>query len=414
MEGSNIIYMIEALNNQNILINYNNYKLEPPITNSGLNIINEIKSNNNNSSLGNGNINNLSLSAKYSNNSSINCPIITVTINSNNITEETNININNINPDNATEAEIFAYCKYIESKLPSSPIFFAVYDKLNQFRNMAENKNIFDIPYTSTDFLNIKKNWTSMIDSVNKTYMNNGDYYNFIDGKKLEGIFSGDIGKCSEKYAFCDNELDDNPLVVEEIGLINLNGSVDIEISSTRQITCIDYNNNHKILWSRSCSVEEFEQLKSFPYNMEILKPYMSDIRFWNSYFDGSLDLDKLDDFNKLVEDKSKNDDFMKNCTNEVKKAWNIAKNMTGIDPLGLYVNGEIEYFSEYLKQMLVNYLLGTNTNVLGTTKEEALSFAKSAVEFINNMEEDTISSSYKEFKTNEKNFLEKFISYLQ
>lgn len=196
--------------------------------------------------------------------------------------------------------------------------------------------------------------------------------------------------------------------------MINLNGAVDIEISSTRQITCIDYNNNHKILWSRSCSVEEFEQLKSFPYNMEILKPYMSDIRFWNSYFDGSLDLDKLDNFNKLVEDKSKNDDFIKNCTNEVKEAWNIAKNMTGTDPLGLYVNGEIEYFSEYLKQMLVNYLLGTDTNVLGTTKEEALNFAKSAVEFINNMEKDTISSSYKEFKTNEKNFWKKFISYLE
>ena len=149
-------------------------------------------------------------------------------------------------------------------------------------------------------------------------------------------------------------------------------------------------------------------------YNMEILKPYMSDIRFWNSYFDGSLDLDKLDNFNKLVEDKSKNDDFIKNCTNEVKEAWNIAKNMTGTDPLGLYVNGEIEYFSEYLKQMLVNYLLGTDTNVLGTTKEEALNFAKSAVEFINNMEKDTISSSYKEFKTNEKNFWKKFISYLE
>lgn len=406
--------MIEALNNQNLLTNYNNYKTEPFITNSGLNIINETKNISNSSSLGNANINNLSLSAKYSNNSSTSCPIITVTINSNNTTEEINININNINPDNATEAEIFAYCKYIESKLPDSPMYFTAYDKLNQFRNMAENENIFDTPYTTTDFLNTKKNWTSMINSVNKLYMKNGDYHNLINGKKLEGIFSGDIGKCSEKYSFSNNELDDNPLVIEEIGLINLNGSVDIEISSTRQITCIDYNNNHKILWSRSCSVEEFEQLKSFPYNMEILKPYMSDIRFWNNYFDGSLDLDKLDDFNKLVEDKSKNDDFMKNCTNEVKEAWNISKSITKTNPLGLYINGEIEYFSEYLKQMLINYLLGTGTNVLGTTKEEALSFAKSAVESITNIEEDTISSSYKEFKTNEKNFWEKFISYLQ
>lgn len=194
--------------------------------------------------------------------------------------------------------------------------------------------------------------------------------------------------------------------------MINLNGSVTIEISSTRQITCVDYNTGN-ILWSRSCSVEEFEQLKSFPYDMEILNPYMADIRFWNSYFDGSLDFNKLIDFNKLVEDKSKNNDFMKNCTNEVKEAWNMAKNITGANPLGLYVNGEIEYFSEYLKQMLVNYLLGTDTNILGTTKEEAISFAKSAIQAINNMEESNISSSYKEFKTNEKNFWEKFISYL-
>lgn len=175
--------MIEALNNQNLLINYNNYKPEPFITNSGSNILNETENINNSYYLGNGNINNLLLSAKYYNNSSVNCPIITVTINSNNTTEEINININSINPDNATEAEIFAYCKYIESKLPDSPMFFAAYDKLNQFRNIAENENIFNTPYTITDCLNTKKNWTSMINSVNKLYMKNGDYSNFINGK---------------------------------------------------------------------------------------------------------------------------------------------------------------------------------------------------------------------------------------
>lgn len=194
--------MIEALNNQNLLINYNNYKPKSPITNCGLNIINEMKNTNNNSSLGNGIVNNLSLSAKYSNNSSTNCPIITVTINSNNTTEETNININSINPDNATEAEIFAYCKYIESKLPDSPMFFAAYDKLNQFRNIAEKENIFDKPYTIEDCLNTKKNWTSMIDSINKLYIKYEDYYNFIDGKKLEGIFQETLANVQKNTHF--------------------------------------------------------------------------------------------------------------------------------------------------------------------------------------------------------------------
>lgn len=51
---------------------------------------------------------------------------------------------------------------------------------------------------------------------------------------------------------------------------------------------------------------------------------------------------------------------------------------------------------------MLVNFLLGTDTNVLGTTKEQASEFAKTA---INTIENNNYNSYYTEIKNNEKKF---------
>ena len=56
---------------------------------------------------------------------------------------------------------------------------------------------------------------------------------------------------------------------------------------------------------------------------------------------------------------------------------------------------------------MLVNFLLGTDTSLLGNTKEDADRFAKTA---INNIENGTYNSYYKEIKNNEKKFWQFFL----
>lgn len=102
-----------------------------------------------------------------------------------------------------------------------------------------------------------------MAANVNKISMEEGDYNKLIQGKKLEGLFSGDIGKCSKKYLVCGGKLHDNPEIVDEIGVCNLPGHIDLMFSSTREIVCIDQNSS-VILWSLSLSEEEAELSKSF------------------------------------------------------------------------------------------------------------------------------------------------------
>ncbi len=401
--------MISALNNLTIPQSINNYtqqNLKPETT-----YTDKPENSSNNSFLGNASIGNISLSAEYSSNSSYDNPIVSVTIKSDNVIEKIDININSVNPQNATTLEMFAFCKYTEAKLPDSPMFFAAWENLMQFQEIAVKNNIFEPAQNIMEFKNSKKDWGLMAANVNKISMEEGDYNKLIQGKKLEGLFSGDIGKCSKKYLVCGGKLHDNPEIVDEIGVCNLPGHIDLMFSSTREIVCIDQNSS-VILWSLSLSEEEAELSKSFwslP-ETDTYTPYMADINFWKSYFDGSLDLDKLDEFNKITEDKSKNNSFNENCPDEVKQAWDKAEELSGFNPFGIFADGKIEYFSEYLKQILVNFLLGTDTNVLGTTKEQASEFAKTA---INTIENNNYNSYYTEIKNNEKKFWKIFLSNL-
>lgn len=402
--------MISALNNLTIPQSINNYtqqNLKPETT-----YTDKPENSSNNSFLGNASIGNISLSAEYSSNNSYDNPIVSVTIKSDNVIEKIDININSVNPESATNLEMFAFCKYTEAKLPNSPMFFAAWEKLTQFQEIAEKNNIFEPSHNITDCKNSKKDWGLMVANVNKILMQKGDYYELLNGKKLEGIFSGDIGKCSTKYQICGMRIDyDHEEIVNETGVCNLPGHIDLMFSSTREIVCIDQNSS-VILWSLSLSEEEAELSKSFwslP-EADTYTPYMADINFWKSYFDGSLDLDKLDEFNKITEDKSKNNSFNENCPDEVKQAWDKAEELSGFNPFGIFADGKIEYFSEYLKQILVNFLLGTDTNVLGTTKEQASEFAKTA---INTIENNNYNSYYTEIKNNEKKFWKIFLSNL-
>ena len=79
-----------------------------------------------------------------SSNSSYDNPVVSVTIKSGNVIEKIDININSVNPQNATTLEMFAFCKYTESQLPDSPMFFAVWENLIQFQEIAEKSNTFE------------------------------------------------------------------------------------------------------------------------------------------------------------------------------------------------------------------------------------------------------------------------------
>lgn len=401
--------MISSLNNLAISQNIDNYTKQNNNLEATYPDMDKTENPDNLSFPKNGFIGNISLSAEYSSNNSYDNPIVSVTIKSDSVIEKIDININSVNPQNATSLEMFAFCKYTESRLPDSPMFFTIWENLMQFQEIAEKNNIFEPAKNITDCKNSKKDWELMVANVNRIFMEEGDYDKLMQGKKLEGLFSGDTSKYTTKYQTCGMKINySQDYIIEEIGICNLPGHIDLLFSSAREIVCIDRNSS-VILWSLSLSEEEAELSKSFWSFPEpdIYKPYMADINFWKSYFDGSLDLDKLDEFNKIAEDK--NSSFDENCPNEIKQAWDKAKELSGFDPFGIFSDGRIVYFSEYLKQMLVNFLLGTDTSLLGNTKEDADRFAKTA---INNIENGTYNNYYKKIKNNEKKFWQFFLAH--
>ena len=124
--------MISSLSNLAISQNIDNYTRQNTNIEAAYPDMDKPENLDNSSFPGNGFIGNISLSAEYSSNSSYDNPVVSVTIKSGNVIEKIDININSVNPQNATTLEMFAFCKYTESQLPDSPMFFAVWENLIQ------------------------------------------------------------------------------------------------------------------------------------------------------------------------------------------------------------------------------------------------------------------------------------------
>lgn len=128
--------------------------------------------------------------AEYSENFSTDNPVITVKVQKGyGEVEEYNIDIRKVNPQNATEIEMFALCNYADANGNGTGGTFGSWQTLNYYRDNAAHNGYFEMTNTMEQFKSIKQNWISMVSVMINDYMNAGLYKQALDGNKLLGVF---------------------------------------------------------------------------------------------------------------------------------------------------------------------------------------------------------------------------------
>ena len=127
--------------------------------------------------------------AEYAENDSEDHPVIKVTVQKPNGKEEYHINIHDIDPQNATEIEMFALCNYVDAKGVGTGGTFGSWHTLNYYRDNAAHNGYFELTNGTDSFNSAKQDWMEMVQLMMKDYMGAGLYKQSIDGKGLLGIF---------------------------------------------------------------------------------------------------------------------------------------------------------------------------------------------------------------------------------
>ena len=128
--------------------------------------------------------------AEYADNYSEATPVIKVVVRRSNGKEEYNININDIDPRNATEIEMFALCNYADAKGIGTGGTFGSWQTLNYYRDNAAHNGYFKQTNGTDSFDSVRQDWMAMVQTMIKDYMEAGLYKQSLDGKGLLGIFS--------------------------------------------------------------------------------------------------------------------------------------------------------------------------------------------------------------------------------
>lgn len=110
------------------------------------------------------------MKAKYAEGSTAENPIICVETNYGGKTTTYNININDINPNNASRIEMFALCSYADDNRIGDKSTFGTFQTLKSYEDMSFHNGYLDrkLNKTSTweQLQNIKLNWKSSCENM--------------------------------------------------------------------------------------------------------------------------------------------------------------------------------------------------------------------------------------------------------
>ncbi len=117
-------------------------------------------------------------------------PVIKVNVTRQGKTEEYLININEVNPRNASEIEMFALCNYADAKGMGTGGTFGSWQTLNYYRDNASHNGYFELTNRTDSFKSVKQDWMAMVQTMMKDYMEAGLYKQSLDGNRLLNLFS--------------------------------------------------------------------------------------------------------------------------------------------------------------------------------------------------------------------------------
>lgn len=85
--------------------------------------------------------------------------------------------INDVNPSHATGLEIFAYMSYLEDTNQITKEGMSSYSKLNAYAGFAQDCGFCSGIYDEDSICNKKQDWTSILNSIKKVFLNNSQTY---------------------------------------------------------------------------------------------------------------------------------------------------------------------------------------------------------------------------------------------
>lgn len=131
------------------------------------------------------------MAARYADGSTSKNPVVQVSLRkSGNDVEYYDIDINSINPSNATELEMFALCSYADDQKIGTNGTFGTWQTLKYYNeNAITNGNVVDTN-TVEAFDSVKKDWVGMCSQMMKEYFNAGIFKQYKDGMSLMNTFS--------------------------------------------------------------------------------------------------------------------------------------------------------------------------------------------------------------------------------
>ncbi len=133
----------------------------------------------------------LGMTASYSQKSMPDNPIIQVGITFPGGVKETyEVVINEIDPSNATEMEMFALCNYNDAlgKKEVGSTFGSWHVLKNNGRN-AEYLGSFSMAHSVEEFTSVKQDWNAMVSSMKENHMEAGVFKQALDADKLLEMF---------------------------------------------------------------------------------------------------------------------------------------------------------------------------------------------------------------------------------
>ncbi len=134
------------------------------------------------------------MKAKYAECSTRDNPVIYVETNYGGKTVSYNVSINEIDPNNASQLEIFALCSYADDIGIGDGSTFGTYNTLHSYKEMAVHNGYIDSqmqePGGIVQFKNVKLNWVNMCEKVVDLLYKCNDPVQYKKGLSILDLFS--------------------------------------------------------------------------------------------------------------------------------------------------------------------------------------------------------------------------------
>jgi hypothetical protein len=358
--------------------------------------------------------------------SSFEKPIVQVISNLNGQKEVFDIDISQVNPQNATRMEMFALCSFADSVGQGTGSSFGSFKTLEIYEETAKENGCMkqaDIDEPAWEqFKNEKVDWieqTENVCDILKECTDSKALDLFSKGKKLLSMFEDYSDMASQTAAGAG---------VRYMNIVQCSvcSMPDSGISfyynhSTGVLDCVDDTGSKKgrdILWSKTVSKDDydrcaalFEKYKgdsTWEYKYEA---YLAHKEFWDMYLNNEFDEKTLNYVNEKLTGSLLSEEIFRNCPDTVREAWENALMEVG-NVFSTDKDGNVNYFSELHKQIFLNAIKGNGYEILGNTEDEAISFAQSAADSLSSS--DGYNNNIRYMREKEKRFYEAFIDNLK